>query len=156
MSGVCRRITMVEYTLHAILWVPWKAKFMRLSSGDNYLFSFPSFPSSQFIKTLITHSTRIELKPEEEKRIYAEVTDGKQWVEPEFRWCQLSQVAMWKNSVIIITEVSIILFSSHFYIYWMHCACGTLWTKSDVKCSKKISAKGKHMYVMAKDYRDPT
>lgn len=94
MSGVSRRITIVEYTLHAILWHPWKAKFMRLPTGDNYLFSSLSFPSSPLIRALITHSTRIKFKPEKEKCTYTEVTPGKQWVELGCSWCQLCQVAV--------------------------------------------------------------
>lgn len=114
MTRVCRRKTTIH--LHAILWVPWKAKFMRLPTGDNYLFSFLSFPYSQLIKTLITYSMRIKFKPEEEKCTYAEVTARKQWLELDCRWWHLCQERMWKNSMVITTPGSIILISCHFYI----------------------------------------
>lgn len=156
MSGVSKGITIVEYTLHAILWVPWKAKFTRLPTGDNYLFSFPSFPSSQLIKTLITHSTRIKFKPEEQKCTYAEVTPGKECVELGCSWCQLYQVVVGKNSLVIITAGFITFISCHFYIGLNKLCCGTLETKADMECSKQMSAERKHMQVMAKVCRDPT
>lgn len=89
---------------------------MRLPTGDNYLFSFPSFPSFKLIKTLITHSTRIKFKPKEEKCTYAEVTPGKQWVELGCHWCQLCQVAVGTKLLVIITAGFIILISCHFYM----------------------------------------
>lgn len=112
--GVSWRITIVNCTLNAILWVLWKAKFMRLPTGDNYLFSFLSFPSSLLIKTLITLCMRIKFNPKEEKCIYAKVTPGKQWMELGCSWWQLCQVAVGKNPSLIIRAGYIILIFMQF------------------------------------------
>lgn len=123
---------------------------MRLPTGDNYLFSFPSFPSSPLIRALITHSMRIKFKPEKEKRTYAEVTPGKQWVELGCSWCQLCQVAVGKNSWVITITGFIILISCHFYIGLNELCLWTLETKADVECTKQMSAEENQTQVVAK------
>lgn len=114
---------------------------MRLSTGDNYLFSFLSFPSSLLIKTSITLCMRIKFNPKEEECIYAKVTPGKQWMELGCSWWQLCQVAVGKKPSLIITAGYIILISCNFYIGLKELC---LWeTKADVMCPEKNVCRGK-------------
>lgn len=89
-----------------------KLSFMRLPTGDIYLFSHPSFPS-QIIRTLITYSRRNTSKPEEDK-CTSEVTSVKEWMELDCSMSILSGGGTQKSLVII--TVGFIIISHRFYI----------------------------------------